>query len=86
MLFALLVRFAPMHQYLLIMSSSFPRTCRFALHVYQQRRAKAAARDWAMDPASEDGQIRFVKAFEIYFEASRGIGPFLDEGFRAVQR
>jgi hypothetical protein len=42
-----------------------------------------------MDPAvqvSEADRTRFVKAFDIYFAASREIGPFLDEGFRAVQR
>lgn len=42
-----------------------------------------------MDPASaegvEQGRIRFVKAFDIFFTAARGIGPFLDAGFRAVQ-
>jgi hypothetical protein len=41
-----------------------------------------------MDPAVQDieaGRARFVRAFDIYIEASRGIGPFLDEGFRKLQ-
>ena len=34
----------------------------------------------------EEGRNRFVKAYDIFNAASRGIAPFIDEGFQAVQR